>query len=277
MARPASSGRLGRARSRCEMASSSVGLARGRRPARFDAALELGGEDGAEHPVRFGVLRIDGQRLAGGAGGVLGAVGAGVEGGDLGGNGRALRVGLGGQPIRFERLRDLAEGFEVSAANELEVGCGRRGLRRPDCAPAGCGAPRVATEGRQEHSAAPRVMKSNCSMRRACSQGRAHQPGALRAMKILLVRLRLIGDVVFTTPAVTAIRDAFPEARDHLSGGAGGRAGRPGPSRHRRRARWCRTCAAGGGSPPTWRSPASCAAPASTWSSTSTAARARRS
>jgi ADP-heptose:LPS heptosyltransferase len=34
-------------------------------------------------------------------------------------------------------------------------------------------------------------------------------------MKILLVRLRLIGDVVFTTPAVTAIRDAFPEA--HLT------------------------------------------------------------
>lgn len=31
-------------------------------------------------------------------------------------------------------------------------------------------------------------------------------------MKILLVRLRLIGDVVFTTPAVTAIRDAFPDA-----------------------------------------------------------------
>jgi lipopolysaccharide heptosyltransferase II len=31
-------------------------------------------------------------------------------------------------------------------------------------------------------------------------------------LKILLVRLRLIGDVVFTTPAVTAIRDAFPDA-----------------------------------------------------------------
>lgn len=31
-------------------------------------------------------------------------------------------------------------------------------------------------------------------------------------MKILLVRLRLIGDVVFTTPAVTGIREAFPEA-----------------------------------------------------------------
>jgi heptosyltransferase-1 len=31
-------------------------------------------------------------------------------------------------------------------------------------------------------------------------------------MKILLVRLRLIGDVVFTTPAVTAIREAFPDA-----------------------------------------------------------------
>jgi ADP-heptose:LPS heptosyltransferase len=31
-------------------------------------------------------------------------------------------------------------------------------------------------------------------------------------MTILLVRLRLIGDVVFTTPAVTAIREAFPDA-----------------------------------------------------------------
>jgi lipopolysaccharide heptosyltransferase II len=31
-------------------------------------------------------------------------------------------------------------------------------------------------------------------------------------VKILLVRLRLIGDVVFTTPAVTGIREAFPEA-----------------------------------------------------------------
>jgi lipopolysaccharide heptosyltransferase II len=31
-------------------------------------------------------------------------------------------------------------------------------------------------------------------------------------MKILLVRLRLIGDVVFTTPAVTGIREAFPDA-----------------------------------------------------------------
>jgi heptosyltransferase-1 len=34
-------------------------------------------------------------------------------------------------------------------------------------------------------------------------------------MKVLLVRLRLIGDVVFTTPAVTAIREAFPDA--HLT------------------------------------------------------------
>jgi lipopolysaccharide heptosyltransferase II len=34
-------------------------------------------------------------------------------------------------------------------------------------------------------------------------------------VKILLVRLRLIGDVVFTTPAVTAIREAFPGA--HLT------------------------------------------------------------
>ena len=32
-------------------------------------------------------------------------------------------------------------------------------------------------------------------------------------MKILLIRLRLIGDVVFTTPAVAALRQQFPEAR----------------------------------------------------------------
>src|SRR5262245_1741684 len=32
-------------------------------------------------------------------------------------------------------------------------------------------------------------------------------------MNILLVRLRLIGDVVFTTPAIRAIRRQYPEAR----------------------------------------------------------------
>ena len=32
-------------------------------------------------------------------------------------------------------------------------------------------------------------------------------------MQILLVRLRLIGDVVFTTPAIRALRRRFPEAR----------------------------------------------------------------
>src|SRR4030095_16468347 len=32
-------------------------------------------------------------------------------------------------------------------------------------------------------------------------------------MKILLIRLRLIGDVVFTTPAIGAIRRRFPGAR----------------------------------------------------------------
>jgi ADP-heptose:LPS heptosyltransferase len=31
-------------------------------------------------------------------------------------------------------------------------------------------------------------------------------------MKILLIRPRLIGDVVFTTPAVRALRRRFPEA-----------------------------------------------------------------
>jgi len=34
-------------------------------------------------------------------------------------------------------------------------------------------------------------------------------------MRILLVRLRQIGDVVFTTPAVRAIRERFPDA--HIS------------------------------------------------------------
>src|SRR5580765_703051 len=32
-------------------------------------------------------------------------------------------------------------------------------------------------------------------------------------MNILLVRLRLIGDVVFTTPAIRAIRRHFPDSR----------------------------------------------------------------
>ncbi|MFP5380583.1 MAG: glycosyltransferase family 9 protein, partial [Vicinamibacteria bacterium] len=32
-------------------------------------------------------------------------------------------------------------------------------------------------------------------------------------MQILLVRLRLIGDVVFTTPAIRAVRRHFPDAR----------------------------------------------------------------
>ena len=32
-------------------------------------------------------------------------------------------------------------------------------------------------------------------------------------MQVLLIRLRLLGDVVFTTPAVRALRRRFPEAR----------------------------------------------------------------
>ena len=34
-------------------------------------------------------------------------------------------------------------------------------------------------------------------------------------MRILLIRLRLIGDVVFTTPAIGAIKRRFPDA--HLT------------------------------------------------------------
>ena len=34
-------------------------------------------------------------------------------------------------------------------------------------------------------------------------------------MRILIVRLRQIGDIVFTTPAVAALRRHFPEA--HLT------------------------------------------------------------
>ena len=253
------------------------GLGAGRRPARFDAPLELGGEDRPEHEMRFGVLRVDGQGLAGGAGGVLGAVGARVEGGDLGGNGRALRVGLGGQPIRFERLRDLAEGFEVSAANELEVGCGRRGLRRPRLRPGGERRAESGPEGRQEHQrratrheielfhAASVLTRAGAPVRRP---PRNENPAGAAAAH----RRRGVHD---------AGRHRHPRrlsrGRDHVSGGAGRRAGRPGPSRHRRRQ--------GGAAPARLAAdrrrpgarPASCAAPASTWSSISTAARARRS
>ena len=50
-------------------------LRAGRRPAGLDAPFELGGDDRPEHPVRVGVVRIDGQRLPGRARRVLGAVG----------------------------------------------------------------------------------------------------------------------------------------------------------------------------------------------------------
>lgn len=45
--------------------------------------------------------------------------------------------------------------------------------------------------------------------------GDADRRGDGRALKILLIRLRLIGDVVFTTPAVHALRRHFPAA--HLT------------------------------------------------------------
>jgi ADP-heptose:LPS heptosyltransferase len=43
--------------------------------------------------------------------------------------------------------------------------------------------------------------------------GDADRRGNGRALNILLIRLRLIGDVVFTTPAVRALRRHFPDAR----------------------------------------------------------------
>ncbi len=50
------------------------------------------------------------------------------------------------------------------------------------------------------------------------------------AVKILLIRLRLIGDVVFTTPLIRALKRTFPDA--HLTylvepAGAAGRRGKP--------------------------------------------------
>ncbi|MEW6322930.1 MAG: glycosyltransferase family 9 protein [Acidobacteriota bacterium] len=43
--------------------------------------------------------------------------------------------------------------------------------------------------------------------------GDAHRRGHGRALNLLLIRLRLIGDVAFTTPAVRALRRRFPDAR----------------------------------------------------------------
>src|SRR6185436_6047434 len=44
--------------------------------------------------------------------------------------------------------------------------------------------------------------------------GHAHRRGHHRAVvKILLVRLRLIGDVVFTTPVIRALRRRYPNAQ----------------------------------------------------------------
>lgn len=43
--------------------------------------------------------------------------------------------------------------------------------------------------------------------------GDVDRRGDSRTLKILLIRLRLIGDVVFTTPAVAAIRRHFPDAQ----------------------------------------------------------------
>ena len=38
------------------------------------------------------------------------------------------------------------------------------------------------------------------------------EPMSFARLKILLVRLRQIGDVVFTTPAIRALRERFPDA-----------------------------------------------------------------
>src|SRR6266566_1553248 len=43
--------------------------------------------------------------------------------------------------------------------------------------------------------------------------GHADRRSDHRDMNILLVRLRLIGDVVFTTPAIRAIRRRYPDAK----------------------------------------------------------------
>ena len=95
-------------------------------------------------------------------------------------------------------------------------------------------------------------------------------------VKILLVRLRQIGDVVFTTPAIRALRRRFPDA--HLTyivepAAAPVVAGNPHLNEvivAPRAARRCAGCCA------TSRSAGSCAPSASTSPSTFTADRARR-
>src|SRR5258708_18185990 len=57
---------------------------------------------------------------------------------------------------------------------------------------------------------------------------RSHRRGDGRTLNILLIRLRLIGDVVFTTPIIAALRRRFPDATltylvEPESGGAGPR------------------------------------------------------
>ena len=72
-------------------------------------------------------------------------------------------------------------------------------------------------------------------------------------MKILLVRLRLIGDVVFTTPLIRALRRQFPDAHLSYAGRAGRSPGRSGQPASRRGHRRCPGRAGWRGCARTWR------------------------
>src|SRR6266511_1978191 len=67
---------------------------------------------------------------------------------------------------------------------------------------------RVSRRLRRSFASAP-VTRGSCAL---CYSDATLTVIGLR-LKILLIRLRLIGDVVLTTPAVRAIRQAFPDAQ----------------------------------------------------------------
>ena len=127
----------------------------------------------------------------------------------------------------------------MSAADELEVGCGRRGLRGRGLRPGGLRRAERGHQGRQEHRAtrheielfhaAGVLTRAGAAARRPL---RDENPAGAAAAH----RRRGVHDA-----GRHRHPRRLPRRRDHLPRRARGRAGRAGPSRHRRRA---------GGAPP---------------------------